>query len=161
MPKNKGFTLIELLIVLIIIGITISFALLAYGDFGASRRIQFAAEQLVHHLKLAQQQAILESGTLGIRIDNSSYQILRFKNNKQWMTISNKGIFKMVYFPEHTVINLKTSIKPALKSPSIVINSSGDMTPFTLNIGTQSNPTLAIILGKHNGQISLTAVKNK
>src|SRR6478752_6140292 len=91
MNKSKGFTLIEMLIVIVIIGITIGFALLSFGDFGASKGILFAAEQLEHTLTLAQQQALLENTTLGLRIDNNSYQILKFDESSNWKPISDKG----------------------------------------------------------------------
>lgn len=96
--NNLGFTLIEILIVLVIIGITFGFALISFGDFGEGRRVLFAAEQLVNTLQLAQQQAILETSTLGLRINNESYQILQLQNNSQWKPISNKGVFKVTYF---------------------------------------------------------------
>ena len=42
--NNKGFTLIEVMVVVVIIGITIGFAMLSFGDFGQSRRLLTAAE---------------------------------------------------------------------------------------------------------------------
>ncbi len=40
MKNHKGFTLIEILIVLMIIGITLSFAILSFGDFGEGRKVK-------------------------------------------------------------------------------------------------------------------------
>lgn len=161
MSTNRGFTLIEILVVIVIIGITVGFALIAFGDFGESKRMLFAAEQLENTLQLAQQQAILESSTLGLRIDNTSYQILKFQNSSGWMPIANKGIFKAYYFPKNTVITLKTNIKATQGVPSIIINASGDMTPFTLNFGTSKENTIAVLTGSHNGNLSFTRTPTK
>ncbi|MFI4963128.1 MAG: type II secretion system minor pseudopilin GspH [Legionellales bacterium] len=143
------------------IGVTIGFALLAFGDFGQGRRILFAAEQLVNTLKLAQQQAILDTSTLGLRIDNTSYQILQFQNTSQWEPLSNKGVFKTIYFPAHTVINLKTNTTGKTYDPAIIINSSGDMTPFTLSFGSSTEPVITTLVGRPNGSLTLTSVQTQ
>ena len=161
MTTNKGFTLIEILIVIIIIGITIGFALIAFGDFGESRRILFSAEQLASTLKLAQQQAILETSTFGLRIDNNSYQILKFQNPSNWVPISNKGIFKITYFPKNTVITLKTSNKTSPGYPPIIINASGEMTPFTLGFSTNKETVMTMLIGNHDGGLTFSTAKTK
>lgn len=158
---NQGFTLIEILIVLVIIGITFGFALISFGDFGESRRILFAAEQLINTLHLAQQQAILETSTLGLRINNDSYQILQLQNNSLWQPISNKGIFKVTYFPKDTKITLKTNYRTQPGTPSIIITSSGDMTPFTLNFSNTENQKIAFIIGKANGDLKFNVANSK
>lgn len=157
MSKNKGFTLIEILIVIVIIGITLGFAMIAFGDFGGSKRILFSAEQLANNVRLAQQQAILETNTYGLIIDNNSYQILKFQNETNWQSVSEKGIFKTWYFPKNMVITLKTYTKPTRGIPPIIINSSGDMTPFTLGFGTNKENTLTVLTGSQNGTLTFTA----
>ncbi|WP_058500199.1 type II secretion system minor pseudopilin GspH [Legionella gratiana] len=159
--NNRGFTLIEILIVLVIIGITFGFALISFGDFGESRRILFAAEQLLNTLRLAQQQAILETSTLGLRINNDSYQILQLQNNSQWKPISNKGVYKITYFPENTHITLKTHHRTPAGMPSIILTSSGDMTPFTLHFGSDNEHNVALIVGKSNGSLKFNVVHSK
>lgn len=153
MNINKGFTLIEILIVLVIIGITIGFAIIAFGDFGASRRILFSAEQLANALKLAQQQAILEGSTLGLRIDSQSYQILKFQAPSQWKPMTNKGVFKITYFPENTYVQLKENTLLPQNIPAIIINSTGDITPFTLMFGSSKDIILTTLTVTSNGMI--------
>jgi len=156
--QNKGFTLIELLVVLVIIGITISFALLAFGDFGGSKRIVFAAEQLENTLRLAQQQAIFESSTLGLRVDNKSYQVLKFQNASQWVTVPSKNLYKVHYFPSEMLVTLKTNFKTKAQEPSIIINPAGETNAFILSFGTNHNKTMAVLTGKENGELRFTTV---
>ncbi|MBI2785151.1 MAG: type II secretion system minor pseudopilin GspH [Legionella longbeachae] len=157
--NNQGFTLIEILIVLVIIGITFGFALIAFGDFGESRRIKFAAEQLANTLRLAQQQAILETSTLGLRIDNMSYQILQLQNNARWKPLSKTGIFKMTYFPQDTIITLITNNHTPKGYPAVIINSSGNMTPFSLKFASSKESNLALLIGKQNGDLNFNLVR--
>jgi general secretion pathway protein H len=161
MRNNQGFTLIEIMIVIVIIGITVGFALIAFGDFGESKRIMFAAEQLVSNLRLAQQKAIIETATLGLRIDTNSYQILQLQNNNQWKPISNKGIFKVTYFPKNTLITLKINNHPLIGMPAIIINSSGDLTPFTLSFGSNKENQIAVLTGRRNGDLKFKAAGTK
>lgn len=160
MRNNRGFTLIEIMIVIVIIGITVGFALIAFGDFGEGKRIQFAAEQLVNNMRLAQQQAILETSTLGLRIDSKSYQILQLQGS-QWSPMSSKGIFKTTYFPNNTVITLNSHYRSSIGTPPIIITASGDMTPFTLSFGSTKETQLVILTGRRNGDLILKAANTK
>lgn len=156
--QNKGFTLIEILVVILIIGITIGFTLLSFGDFGVSRRITMTAEQLVNYVKLTRQQAILASATYGIQVDQSGYQMLRFQAPHSWQPLSHEAIFKHQPFPKHTVVQFANKVLMA-DHPQIVINPTGDLTPFVLYLGTKSQPKLVTIVGEDNGTITLTQGK--
>jgi general secretion pathway protein H len=151
---HQGFTLIEILIVLVIMGITVSFAIIAFGDFGAGRRIEFAAEQFANTLKLAQQQAILLGSTLGMRVDNQGYQIMMFHPPSEWSIISNKGVFRFHPFPRKTWVKLKTNSSVSQITPPIIINASGDTTPLTLNFGTNKDTTIIILIIRRDGSMN-------
>lgn len=154
MPANKGFTLIEILVVILIIGITLGFALLAFGDFGGKRRIIIAAEQFTNYVKLVQQQAILETRTLGIKLNNKGYQVVRFESSMNWQPMPSKGIFRPQHFPDNLVLTIKD---PSNKQdqPSIIINAMGDTTPFTLDFGTNTQESLITLQSEPSGTLTL------
>lgn len=151
---NKGFTLIEILVVLLIIGITMGFAVMSFGDFGEKRGIIVAAEQFTNYVKLVQQQAILETSTLGIRIHDNGYQVLRFQAPASWVPLPLNSIFHRHHFPKGLVVHLH-NIENKQGNPAIIINSSGDMTPFVLDFGSAKQTAISTITGKSNGSITL------
>ncbi|WP_058461576.1 type II secretion system minor pseudopilin GspH [Legionella adelaidensis] len=153
---RRGFTLIEILIVLVIIGITLSFALLAFGDFGESRRVTIAAEEFVNYLQLIKQRAILESSTFGIAINQNSYTVLRYVPPNKWENLPAKGVFHPRNFPKNAQIQLISERK---SNPSIVINNAGDITPFSLRVNNEKKQPLVTINGTNRGEFFIEKPK--
>ncbi|KTC74890.1 general secretion pathway protein LspH [Legionella birminghamensis] len=153
MPNERGFTLIEILVVILIVGIAASVTLLAFGDFGASRRVQLSAEQFVTYLKLVQQRAILEMNTLGVNINKDGYGTYRFVQAKTWEPMPGKSLFHWQTFPKSIHVSLKTTIKNNTKSPDIIISPTGNLSAFTLSFGTETEPDLVSVIGAHNGEV--------
>lgn len=155
--NSNGFTLIEILVVIVIVGITLSFALLAFGDFGSQRRIRVAAEQFINYVNFVQQQAILETATLGIMFNQNTYQVVKFQPPKTWQAMPKKSVFHLQHFPSDAIIRLD-SHSTINNTPSIIINASGDMSPFKLNVGSSKNNTIAVIRGESNGELVMQPV---
>lgn len=158
MSNKRGFTLIEILVVLVIIGITLGFVLLALGDFGAKRRIILASEQFVNYVKLIQQQAILETNTLGVVVVHNTYQAMYFDSSSHWRFFPKSGIFRKREFPSPTELQFQPKIVSG-NGPQIVINESGDMNAFNLRVNVNNEP-VAVIVGHHNGAIVLEEKKS-
>jgi general secretion pathway protein H len=154
MRDKRGFTLLEILIVIVIIGITSSVAMLAFGDFGAGRKVIVTAEHFSTFVKLLQQRAILETNTFGINIEKDGYAAYRLEKGNNWQLMSKSSVFHWQPFPKNTSVVLHNTIKYTTKSPDIIINSSGDMSAFTLDFGTSTEPSLISLTGKHNGNLS-------
>ena len=139
MRTNKsGFTLIEILVVLVILGITSSMALLAFGDFGKSQRIEAEAERFAQKLRLIRYHAILEATPYRIQISPESYQIFYFMPPNQWIK-SNRHTTSM-----HTLSQPK---KP------ITIQASGEITSFILIFGIPGQSPIAEVSAQANGVI--------
>lgn len=151
--RIRGFTLVEILVVLLIIGITIGFAMLAFGDFGARRRVVFAAEQFVNDVKMVQNQAILENSTFGILVNQDSYRAFRFNAAMSWQVVSSNRIFRQHFFPKPASLRFQPKIGSA-GTPQIIINESGDMSPFNLLVDIKGS-VVAEVVGHHNGAIQL------
>lgn len=168
MPSNSNnrknlnaFTLIEIMIVIVILAITITFALLAFGDFGQTRHIKAEAQQIVQLITLAEQQAILQPGTYGVQFSTHAYQFYRFVQEPQthhgnWQVIKRDRLF--AYHNLGKSITLKISSEQDnlnQNQPQIIINNSGDITPFTLDIGKTDQPALFQLNATANGDVNL------
>lgn len=130
--SDDGFTLIEILIVIVITSITLTFALISFGDFGQSKKVKFAAQRMVNLLKLAQEQAILEPVTLGVSVNDKGYRFYQYSGN-QWQARGKSRPFQARSFPKDTTVKLIVNHNNTTNhQPNIVINSAGEITPFTL-----------------------------
>lgn len=158
MPAERGFTLIEILVVVVIIGTTLGFAMLAFGDFGASRKATVTAEQFSSYIKLVQQRAILEANAFAINLNKEGYETLRFNQNS-WQSMPNKGIFHWRSFPPTIVVALHRT-RRQIKKPEIIISSSGDMTEFRIDFGTSSQADIATLVGTEDGQLAIQHPKS-
>ena len=148
--RINGFTLIEILVVILIVGITLSFALIAFGDFGQRRRVLVSADQFKNYVQLVQQQAILDSSILGIHIKQNSYQVYQWSASGAWSRMPSNRAFHEQHALSGVVFHYRdTPSKPGV--PQIMINASGEMTPFTLNIGSASQKAIITVIGEKNG----------
>ncbi len=153
MRGKFGFTLVEILVVLVIISTTVTFAILSFGDFGKSRQAKAAAEQLAQYITLLQQKAILENRLLGLSLKPHSYQAMRYNGLAGWQYINKGNLYReqplpgglQFHFPQKTV---NANI-------DIAIQTTGDITPFTISIANKNKQTFIQVIGKANGELSI------
>ncbi len=150
---RSGFTLIEILVVLVIIGITLGFAILSFGDFGQSRRIITAAEQTLGALQSIRHQAMLQSKAYGLSINSQGYTVVEYTQARHWEPAQSTFLGKPTPFPKQGVVAFQP-LNPHQK-PGIIFYSTGEITPFRLVFGTPKQPSIIQIIGKENGELSL------
>jgi len=148
---KSGFTLIEILVVLVILGITASVALLAFGDFGESRRVEAEAERFLQKTRLIRHHALLEAITYGMKITPTSYEIFRFTPPNTWTPVTST-LLKPYNFPPKILryLSIESTGKKGKKN-WIVFQASGEITPFTLTFGLKHQPNIAHVVAEDNG----------
>lgn len=152
-PKShSGFTLIEILVVVLIIGITVGFALLAFGDFGRERKISLAAEEFSQFLELIHEHALLEASTLRLQVTSTGYYVQKLSPNNQWQPLSS-SLYKPHVFPPSTQVTVDYG-SPKKDQLMIICDGSGDMTPFKLYIGSTLHPNLTTTIGTNDGIVT-------
>lgn len=120
MHAERGFTLIEILVVVLIIGITLGFTMLAFGDFGAGRKAVVSAEQFSSYIQLVQQRALFEANTLGVRVSKDGYETYHVVAGT-WQPMPTKSIFHRRDFPDNVLVNLNSTVNNAKKFPILLL----------------------------------------
>jgi len=143
--NNQGFTLIEIMVVLMILSITIGTAVLAFGDFGRTERVQSEAQRFQMKLNLAKKHAIIENLAYRIDVAPHGYRIMSFSPPNNWQPAKNKNL-KAYTFPESM---------GAMKKASILIQPSGEITPFSFTFLNTKDKAVATVENHGYGTISL------
>ena len=160
-PFNYGFTLLELLIVLVIIGVVIGAVALSIHNSDSGQKVRSAANILRARLLFAEQQAVVQSTTIGFAVSQQGYQFYRLQDRSSsmqlfWQPIKHQEAMKLQVWPGDFNISLSLPNNPnALvpntlpERPVIVFNPSGGVTPFTLRLDS------FVITGKATGAITI------
>ncbi len=157
--KTAGFTLIEVLIVIVIISIVASITMLSI-HFNRNKQIESLAQNIAGLITLAEEEAMLRPGVLGLAFTTDHYQLYSYdENNHRWQSLSSH-IFNAQPIPEDTQITLKIHDKiiPAEGKPYLIISPSGDIPAFTILIGKLNQEPLYQIIGKESGETHVTSL---
>ncbi|WP_158583550.1 type II secretion system minor pseudopilin GspH [Salinisphaera sp. Q1T1-3] len=85
--STAGFTLIEILVVLVIVGVALSFATLSINPTGADDRLNDESQRLSALVQTAADEAILSGHTIGLEIGRDGYRFVEL-NEAGWKTIT-------------------------------------------------------------------------
>lgn len=160
-PRTLGFTLLELLVVLLIIGVMTSFAVLSIGNRTLSDRLDNEASRLAQLFVLAQDEALFKRQEIGFFTDEERYGFLIPNGSGGWQPLTQSGPLRVRPFSEPFRGVLFVEGQPVAPpdpddlEPAVLILSSGDMTPFRLEIDAPSDPNLneAIVRGDALGRV--------
>src|SRR5690606_18671268 len=84
----RGFTLVEVMVVVLIIGIMLTFATLSVGDRAAGDTIEPEARRLQELFRLASEEAELKGFEIGFRHTPTLYQFLAIDTDGDWKPIA-------------------------------------------------------------------------
>lgn len=158
---RPGFTLLEILVVVLIIGIVISFAVLFLGNFFKSNKVKNTAKELNILLPFVSQKAILQPAVLGLKFTSTKYEFYLYAQNtkkqtSQWKLITRDSLLA----PHNIPYNIKITIKPTSKNdqPQIVFLPSGNNTPFSIMFSNNNKAPFYKVEGDSQGGFKLAEV---
>ena len=147
--RPRGFTLIEVMVVLVIIGVLVSFAMLSLGDGGKRDRLIEESKRLAALIELASDQAVLEGREWGMHIAPDGYLFMVLRDGK-WQEAAGDHLFRARQMEEGFTLELRmddvdvTLTPPAEESeknkarqslaPQVYLMSSAERTPFEVII---------------------------
>lgn len=162
-PIKQGFTLIELMVVLVIIGVLLTFTTLSMNRHDARHELQTTAQRLTYLLQLAHEQAMLQGVEMGLEVLPTGYRFYQQQPNG-WQLLQQDDTFYPRELPPATQWQLDLENRAILledvkELPQVLLLSSGELIPFRLRLElTESSQALWQIEGTLMGHIQLTQV---
>ena len=152
--RSAGFTLLELMVVLVIIGIILTFTMLSVGGDDIGELMEQETHRMTTLLELASDEAVLRGEELAVLFSEEGYEFLVLIEER-WQTTTEDGLLKAYTLPADIELRLEIEGEPPILTasaagdeavvyeaddeeeeeelqPQVFILSSGEMTPFTV-----------------------------
>jgi len=153
--------MLELLVVILIIGITMTFITLSIDT--RSEEIENEARRLAALVNLAQEEAILNSKEIAIQFDATGYDFYRL-DGAQWQKIGDDDVLRTRSFPSEVSVEMDLdgeSAAPTQASdfsdenrvpPRIYLLSSGESTSYKIRYSDKHSDTHFLITADATGR---------
>jgi general secretion pathway protein H len=163
----RGFTLIELLVVIFIISIVTTVTLMTISR-NENRDMETFSNELTQMVSLAEEQAMLEPGVLGIAIANHSIQfkgLIKDEESKKsnWVALDDH-VLNTFTIPQNIQVSLQVSgnhidlSKQDHDVPPIIISTNGGVTPFVMYVGKAGQKPRYAITADADGNVTSAAL---
>jgi general secretion pathway protein H len=174
--RHRGFTLIEILVAITIVAIVLSVTLLSMNLVGNDREVRTEAERLIALLAAARDDSLFQGREFGIEFLRGGYRFVEYDPvTDQWAEIPGDDMLRRWNLPEGIELSLvlenKTVVleaEPAVLqyakgpgaapnpyAPHLLIFSSGEMTPFRLEMRRLSDQHRAVVEGNLLGRVEI------
>lgn len=160
---RKGFTLIEILVVIVLVGIIITVAMISIGNT-QSGKLKEDMRRLLQIMRLVHEEAITNQQTLAVKFSPHGYAIQRYENKgKIWVSVTDPAIFRPRKLDEDYEIKLvQDGLGVSLTDKDggkILMYSSGEITPFTLNISLPDSDVHYHLSGDMMGTLKIKGLQ--
>jgi len=158
--SSNGFTLIEIMVVMIIIGVILSFATLSLSNAGLAQNLEQERLRLASLLKLASEEAIMQFKEMGISFKTDGYRFYELQA-QEWQAITGRdNIFRPRNLPQGLRIDIRLEGEPIIDTnasmPQVLLLSSGEMTAFEAVFWADSDESLRYrLIGTAIGDLSI------
>jgi len=155
--RHTGFTLIELLVVLVLMGIMISMVVLSVGG-QREKQLRGEMQRLQQVMRLAHEEAILNRYELAIKFWPHAYEFQVYEDDK-WLTLDSPDFMRhRDVDPDFEFTLRQDDISAPLQDEDagrILLSSSGETTPFELELRLAGTSTHYVLTGSDYGEFSI------
>jgi general secretion pathway protein H len=155
--RLTGFTLLELLVVLVIVGITLSFAVLSLGLRSDKDIVSEESRRIAALMQLASEEAVVQGRELAMQFDGSDYRFLILDDKNKWQAIEADEVLRERSLPDGLQAELVVEgIGKSRASSSgrlVYFYSSGEVSPFQFSLQDSQRKYLFYVNGDAQGLI--------
>lgn len=181
----SGFTLLEMVVVILVVGILVTFAMLSIGNRPMEDKLENEARRMQAITQLAAEESEAKSVELGLRFSETGYRLLAVNDQtKLWEDYEKDGSLRRRVLAEPVHVSLRVDGRPiqllpeqpplteeqekkekdsfsptaAAKKklePQVLLLSSGEMSPFALDLMAPGVGFLYRLEGDTLGRLTL------
>lgn len=158
----RGFTLIEIMVVLVIVAVMAGLLVFSFND-SPQQRVHREATTLAALINAASDEAVMRSVELGLVIDDTGYQFVYFDpEKKQWQPARERALARHDFVESYTVdftidgAQVDETTRQRIQAlaarsedvalrPTLLIFSSGEVTPFRLALSAGQEPPINLL----------------
>ncbi|NJN45982.1 MAG: type II secretion system minor pseudopilin GspH [Candidatus Competibacteraceae bacterium] len=157
---HSGFTLLEVLVTVLLIGIIAGFAVLSIRGNDPAERVEREAQRLFARLELSQQEAVLRGEQHGVYFSPTGYTFLLLNREEEWGIPVDTDLPQSYELPQEVQLALVVEDRPveftqqrSALEPQVLLLSTGEATPFSVSLGTVSDPNSITVTGDLTGRL--------
>ncbi len=154
---SRGFTLLEILVVVLIISIVAGLATLAIRE-NPERRLETEVQRIAALLRLASQEAVLQSRETAIEFESNGYRFLVLENG-EWLQ-ADDNVFRPRTLPDDMEFEIVIEGErldfgaQRRRDPRVYLLSGGEMTPFELDLRFEDRSAVYRMRGDIGGRLT-------
>lgn len=149
----RGFTLLEVLVVLVLIGVLLTFAAASLRGPDPADQLREEVRRLQALMQLATDEAVIQTRTYGVRLSPSGYAFVAY-GEQGWQILDSRPLQPRT-FPAHMALVSTPPATPATAEPHIVLYADGTLTPFELGFRSTAVAEAVHLVGNVNGELRI------